>query len=144
MSKTTMKLAWLSENNPKFAWSDEFFKGKSLHNSGPVHVTWARSLMHAWLCPFSDWTEQNAKTVNTVTRAITVAESWHLKEGKALWSNVKTGNNNLFVQSIDEVKQSFSPQRIVSETCAAFVLPLISTETSAPPGSIKEKQNKHK
>ena len=73
MSETTMKLARLSENNPKFARSDEFFKGKSLHNSGPV--MWARSLMHAWLCPFSDWTEQNAKTVNTVTRAIIVAET---------------------------------------------------------------------
>lgn len=72
MSETTMKLARLSENNPKFARSDEFFKGKSLYNSGPL--MWARSLMHAWLCPFSDWTEQNAKTVNTVTRAITVAE----------------------------------------------------------------------
>ena len=33
MSETTMKLARLSENNPKFARSDEFFKGKSLHNS---------------------------------------------------------------------------------------------------------------
>lgn len=141
MSETTMKLARLSENNPKFARNDEFFKGKSLYNSGPL--MWARSLMHAWLCPFSDWTEQNAKTVYTMTRAITVAEPWHLKEGEALWSNVKTKSNNLCVQSIDEVKQSFSPQRIVSETCAAVVLPLISTETSAPPGSIKEKQNKH-